>query len=548
MIIVVGHRNPDTDAAVSAVALAYLLRRKGLQAEAFVVGEPQPEAKAVLAKTRLGDLRTIKDVRVRASDIATRDVLYVGSGEPVKRAIDILVARGVGLVPIVDKNAKVLGVFTAEVFAKRFMEQLSSLRLTLAWVPLRNFLEISGSRALVGSPESPLRGRVYVAAMSLNSIRARSGELRGNIVVTGDRPEVMELLLAEIGVSALIVTGGREPPQSVVERARVLGTPLIVSPYDTYTTLRLLDLCQPVDLFMEPPVTVHEGASVSEVRELLSKWGVRRLVVVDEVGRLRGVITRSDLVKDYRKRVALVDHNELSQGVDGLEEANVVAVVDHHRVSGDIKTVNPILFRVEPVGSTATIMWTLFKEHGVEAPKELMEAMLYAILSDTMLLKAPSTTDADKVAAEDIATRLGLDLAEVVNFMRSLMALNEPSNPAETVTQDLKEYEYMGKRFGIAQVHTTDPKRYLNLVREIVEIMVRELHSRGLHFLVLMVTDIVEEKSYLTAVGHKDIVERALGVTLPEGAGFAELKGVTSRKSQVLPKLLERIERESLAL
>ena len=346
----------------------------------------------------------------------------------------------------------------------------------------------------------------------------------------------------DFGVSALIVTGGNEPPRHIAEKARERGITLIVSPHDTYTTLRLLDLSQPVERFSEPGVTIFEGSTLSELRDLMVKKGARSVVVVDELGKLRGIVTRSDLVKDYRKKVALVDHNEFSQSVEGIEEAHIVAVVDHHRVSGDIETHSPILYRIEPLGSTNTIVWKIAREHGIEISKNIAEAMLYAILSDTLLLKSPTMTDIDRHVASEIAKYVGIDLNYAFDFMRLAMAANEPSNPLDIVTRDLKEFEFRGIRFGIAQIFTTNPSRYLAMIPKLRNVM-EEIHrSKSLKLLALMITDIVEERSYMIAVGQIDIVERALNVDLSQG--YAELRGVTSRKSQVLPKILNLLERE----
>ncbi len=540
MIIVVGHRNPDTDAVVSAISFSLVLRRLGYEAQPFVAGDVQPETRIVLEKCGLETPPLIEDVRVRAIDIATKNVLFVYRGQPVKRAIELVVEHSIRSVPIVDEHLRVVGLFSTESFARRFLNEVLSLRLVLDKVPLKNFLEISSSKLVLGSENDVLDGRVYVVAMSIRSVEERSKDLRNSIVVVGDRFDVVEKLL-DLGVSTIVLTGGREPPNSIVEKAREKNVRIVVSPHDTYTTLRLLDLSQPVEKFSEPAITVLETSSINEVRSLMVEKGARTIVVVDELGRLRGIVTRSDMVKDYRKRVAMVDHNEFSQSVEGIEEARIVAVVDHHRVSGDVESHEPMIFRVEPVGSTNTIVWRMGRELGVEFPKNVAEAMLYAILSDTMLLKSPTTTDIDRRVANEIASYVGIDLRQALEFMRIAMAANEPSNPMEIATRDLKIFEYEGIRFGIAQVFTSSPGRYLSMARRILDALESVRKERGLDLLMLMVTDFVEERSFVTAVGRKEIVEQAFGIDLSKG--FAELKGVTSRKSQVLPRILEQLTR-----
>ncbi|NPA96142.1 MAG: putative manganese-dependent inorganic diphosphatase, partial [Crenarchaeota archaeon] len=484
----------------------------------------------------------VEDVRPRARDVMTRDIRFVKVGEPVKFAIDTLVSIGVRSLPVVDEVSRVTGLFSVESFARRFAEELASMRLTLEGVPLRNFVAVSNGRVLVGEESYVLSGRVYVAAMGIDDIDRRGEELRGNIVVVGSREDVVDRVI-DVGVKTVVLTGGFVPSERVLAKARERGVTIVSSPYDTYTTLRLLDLSQPVERFSEPPIRVHEDALLSEVREAMVRGGARAIVVVDEFGRLRGMITRSDLVKDFRKKVALVDHNEFSQSIEGIEEAEIVAVVDHHRLSGDIETHKPVFLRVEPVGSTCTIIWRMFREEGIEVDRGLAEAMLYAILSDTLLFRSSTTTDMDRAAAESLAKVAGVEMKAAIEFMRLAMAANEPSDPREIVTRDLKVFEIGGTRFGIAQVFTTRPENYLAMAVGLREVMDRIRREKGLEFLVLMVTDYIEGRSFITAVGRADPVARAFGEEVTKN--FVELKGVTSRKKDVLPRILEAIESES---
>lgn len=539
-VVVVGHRNPDSDAVISAIAFARIAQSMGWRARSARAGPLQPETRLILEKTGLSVPPLLDDVRLRVRDVMTRDVRFVRVGEPVKHAIDVVVEAGFRSLPIVDDSMRVRGLFSVESFARRFAEELYSARLTLVDVPLQNFLSISGGAVLVGSPGTKLSGRVYVAAMGLEDVVKRGEELRNNILVVGSREDVVEKAI-ELGVRAIVLTGGFVPSERIVEMARQRSVVLVTSPQDTYTTLRYLDLSQPVERFSEPAAQIHEDAMLSELRELMVKSGYRSIVVTDEMGRLRGIVTRSDLVKDCRKRVALVDHNEFSQSVEGIEEAEIVAVVDHHRLSGDIETHRPILVRVEPVGSTCTVLWRMCKELGIELEKSLAEAMLYSLLSDTLLLRSSTTTEIDRVVAEEMARRAEVDLRAAIEFMRLAMAANEPSDPYEIVTRDLKVFEVSGVRFGIAQTFTTRPENHLAMEAKLREVMERVRRERGLEFLVLMVTDYVEGRSYVTAVGRAEPVARSFGSEALEK--FVELRGVTSRKKDVLPRILEALSR-----
>ena len=535
-VAVVGHRNPDTDAVISAISLTHLLRKVGVEATPYCAGPPQPETRVVLEKVGLHTPALIGDLRLRASDIM-RSTPTLREGDPLKRAVDLIVEGGVDAVPILDSLSRVKGVFTTASFASFWIRELASMRLTLEDTPVRNFIEVSGAKLISGAPDSRLSGRVYVAALSEESIGRRGEELRGQILVVGDRRDV-QLTAIRAGVSALIVTGGFEVSGDVVEAAVKAGTIVAVSPHDTYTTLRLLDMSRPVERFADPPHTVSGDATIAEVREALTASGAKVLVVTDELGRFSGIVSRADIVGRRGKPVALVDHNEFSQSVEGVEEAEILAVVDHHRVGGDVETANPVVFRVEPLGSTNTVIWRMMRECSVEPGRELAEAMLYAILSDTMLLKSPTTTPADREAVEALAEAAGVEVDTALAFMRIAMAANEPSDPQDIVGRDLKVYEVRGVRFGIAQVFTTRPENYLTMLPSIKAVMDRLRRVRGLRFLALMITDCIDSNTYLVVSGDSRIVEEALGVEVG-AAGYALLKGVTSRKSQVLPKILK---------
>ncbi len=538
LVTVVGHRSPDTDAVISALAFSHLLNSTGIKASPYRAGPLQPETRVVLEKVGLPSPAVIKDLRLRARDVM-KDAPTLREGDPVKKAVDLIVGGGAEAVPVLDEFSRVKGVFTASSFAKYLMRELASMRLTLEDTPLRNFIEVSGARPVVGDPKTKLSGRVYVAALSEDSIKGRSAELKGQIIVVGDRRDV-QLTAIKSGVSALIVTGGLRIDEEVIEEARRAGVVVAVSPHDTYTTLRLLDMSRPVIRFSDPPEVVSEDSLASEVRNVLSSSGVKAVIVTDELGRFSGIVTRADLVRGRGRAVALVDHNEFSQSVEGVEEAEILAVIDHHRIGGDVETLNPVIFRVEPLGSTSTIVWLMMREAGVEVGGGMAEAMLYAILSDTMLLKSPTTTEVDREAVKELSKISGVGVEEALTFMRIAMAANEPSNPEDIVSRDLKIYEVRGFRFGIAQVFTTRPENYLTMLSSIKSVMESLLKSKSLKFLALMITDCIDSKTYLAVVGDKRVVSEALNPEIAE-KDYVVLEGVTSRKSQVLPEILKHL-------
>ncbi len=529
-VIVVGHRNPDTDSVVSAIAFAYMLDKMGFKAEARVAGSLSPETLAVLEKTGLRPPEPISDVRARARDVMTRDVVYARVGEPVKKAIDSIVERSIRSVPIVDENMRVIGLFSVEGLARKMIEELSKEKLVLKRVPLENFLSISNSKVLCGASEH-LEGEVIVAS-SMESIANKS---LSSAIIVSDNKSVIEKAL-EMGAPAGILC----LPEPRVELGECRGL-VIQSPHDVFTTLRLLELSRPVERYAEEPVMVSGDEPVTSVKEIMTRRAVRTIVVVSEEGVLEGIITRSDLVRDYRRRVALVDHNEFSQSVEGIEEAKIVAVVDHHRIGGDVKTMDPIIFRVEPLGSTCTVLWRMSLEDGIEIPGGIAEAMLYAILSDTMLLKSPTTTSIDRRAVEDLSRKTGVGLEEAIEFIRIAMTAGQPMDPRVIVERDYKEYVIGNYRIGVSQVLTPNSRSYIPIIKRIINYMREYREKRKLNTLVLMITDFIDEKSIIVAVGDKRIIENALGADLSKG--YCEIEKLVSRKKQLIPRIMEFLEK-----
>lgn len=537
-VLVVGHKNPDTDSVISAIVLAELLRFKGVEAVPARAGDLRPETKVILKRVGLKNPLLVVDVRPRVADVMTKGVKFVYRGTPVRRAGELLVTLGIRSVPVVDSDMRVIGLFSVESFSRAFFKDFINVRITLSNVPLKNIADAADCKVIYGDLNKLISGQIYVGAMDIKTIRERFS-FKGNVVIVGDRKDV-QLEAINSGASLLIITGGLTPSEDVIEIARRVGVPILLSPYDTYTTARLVDLSRPVELFVERAEKVSALTPIHEVIELMSRRIVRSVVVVDDDDRLVGIVTRSDLIKDYRRRVALVDHNERVQAVDGIDDADVVAVVDHHRVSGDIKTREPILFRVEPVGSTATILWKVMREWGVSLSMYVLEALLYAVLSDTLILKSPTTTDDDRSCINSLLTTLGLKLDDVIQFMRQAISVSEPREPHEVVNTDVKTYEVRGFRLAIAQVLTANPNNYLLIKDKLINEMERARKVGNLHLYLLAITDYVDESSYILVSGDVGVVEEAFNTKVEGNCIY--LRGVTSRKLQILPPLIKVLE------
>lgn len=537
-VLVIGHKNPDTDSIISAIALSELLSRKGIfKAIPARAGELSRETTYILSSCGLKEPTLVLDVRPKAHDVMSRETIYVVKGTPVKKAGDLLIMKGIRSIPVVDEDLRVIGLFSVESFSRAYLKDFVNVRVRLTNVPLRNIVEVVNCEIINGDLNTLISGHIYVGAMDVKTIQRRYS-FKDNIVIVGDREDV-QLEAINSRASLLIVTGNLRPSDDVIELARRYNVPILVSPYDTYTTAKLVDLSRPVELFIDRAEVISESASVNEVINLMRSKLVRSVVVVDDYGKLVGIITRSDLIKDFRSKVVLVDHNERTQAVDGIEEAQVVAVIDHHRVSGDIKTDEAIIFRVEPVGATATIVYKLMREYDLVLSTELLRALLYAILSDTLLLRSPTTTSEDVNCVNMLLRDLNISLDSALKLVRHALSLNEPQDPREMVRHDLKEYEVNGYRFAIAQVLTVNPEKFMNMKDKLLGLINQLMKDNNLRLYMLVLTDYIDSTSHFIVEGDISVVEEAFNVSVV--SNYFSLRNVTSRKSQILPPILKVI-------
>jgi manganese-dependent inorganic pyrophosphatase len=325
----------------------------------------------------------------------------------------------------------------------------------------------------------------------------------------------------------------------VLDLAAARGAAIISSPHDTYATARLVNLGHSVGGLMDAaPLLVGPDALLAEVAEDLIDSAHREALVVDEEGRLEGILTRSNLARGFRRRVILLDHNELSQSALGVEDATVVEIVDHHRV-GDVQTAAPILFLNLPVGSTATIVAERYRDLGVAPPDGMAGVLLSAVLTDTVLLKSPTTTSTDREVAHRLAAQLEVDPVAFGLEMFRARAELVAFSASDAVSRDLKEYRVGDLAIGVAQVETVDVAEHLERADELGAALADLAERRGFDLAMLLVTDVVREGSQVFAVGKTRIAERALGIDLSAGPVWVD--GLLSRKKQVASRLLETV-------
>lgn len=534
-ILVFGHKNPDNDSICSAIAYAHL---KNLTDPAHVyvparLGPVPPETAWVLDRFGVAVPQQIAHVRTRVTDVMTTDLVTVGPQDTLHAVGLLLAERGVRALPVVERG-EVRGLVTVQALASRYVEDLTVSGFAERPVTVAQVAEALDGRVVAGDGKAQLSGAVLIGAMEPATMVKHIEP--GDTLIVGDRRRSQPMAI-EAGISCLVVTGGHEPAGGVLELAGERGCAIITTPKDTYAAARLMDLSHAVSEVMETDILVVEpDMLLSEAAEDLFGSPQREAPVVDGDGRLVGLLTRTNVARAGRRRVILVDHNEIAQSADGVGEAEVVEIVDHHRV-GDVQTSGPITFLGIPVGATATIVAMRYRDLEVDPPPAMAGLLLAAMLSDTVLLKSPTATDTDREMVEWLAEVLEVDYVEfAMDMFRARSSLTEFS-VERAVMHDLKEYRVGDKHIAVGQIETVDLEDVLRHRTDLVDYMETMVRVYGYDLALLMVTDVVREGSELLAVGKRRLVEKAFGVGFETGSAWFD--GMLSRKKQVAPRLME---------
>ena len=534
-VLVFGHTSPDNDSICSAIAYAHL---KNLTDPSSVyvparLGPVPPETAWVLTHFGVDTPIEISHVRTRVSDVMTTDVLSVGPDDTLATVGVLLSERGVRALPVLQ-DGQVLGLVTVQALAVRYLENVTASGFAGRPVRVGRLVAVLDGRLLAGDPDAELSGGVLIGATEPDTLARMVNA--GDTVIVGDRKRSQPLAVSA-GAACVIVTGGAEPSAEVLKVAGDRGCAVIATGHDAFSAARLLELAHAVSEIMETELLIVEPDTLlSEASEDLFASPQREAPVVDADGRLVGLLTRTNVARATRRRVILVDHNEIAQSADGVEEASVIEIVDHHRI-GDVQTAAPIAFLGMPVGATATIVATRFRELDVDPPRHVAGLLLSAVLTDTLLLKSPTTTDIDREISDWLGQLLDIDPAQFAMDVFRARGTGAAFSAEDVVCRDLKEYRIRDERIAIAQIETVDGAEVLAHRDEIVAFMEDLSRLRGFDTVLLMVTDIVREGSELLVVGRRRQVEKAFGTTFEGGSAWFD--GMLSRKKQVAPRLVE---------
>ncbi len=530
-VYVIGHRNPDTDSIVSAMAYAALRNAVGeREYTAARLGHLSDETKMIISRFGFEPPQLIKDMRTQVQDLDYDTPPILHEAVAVERVWSQLQNDAhITAIPVTDDEGHLSGMLTSGDVAAYDMRTIADP--TLRAVPLFNILSVLEGQ-LLSEPDALVNAITGQVALALPQTADQLPfRTRDTVLICGHQPEMLRRAV-EFGVSCVILCQA-ELPDGI--RAAAKETCIISTPYDSYRTVRRIFQAIPVSRVAskEKLQYFHLTDYIDDVREVVLQSRYRSYPILDGHDRVVGTLSRYHLIRPRRKRVVLVDHNELAQSVSGLAQADILAIIDHHRLA-DIQTRHPIYVRNEPVGSTCTIVAGMYQERGLMPSPKLAGLLAAAIISDTVLFKSPTCTQRDRQMAERMAHIAGISLEELGQEIFSASA-SEDKTVEDLLFADFKEFHIAGHDFGVSQITCVDSQRQLRRKDEFLALMEQTKKEHGYSMMLLVLTDVLLEGSKILCLGGEDTFQQAFNVELKDHEAF--LPKVMSRKKQIIPML-----------
>ena len=531
-VYVFGHRNPDTDSVTAAIALSHLKKELGVNAVPAVLSGINLETKYVLKYFGVKEPIFLNDVKIKVKDLNYTKNYSVTEQDSINDAYHKMNEAGISKIPMVDDHKKLLGIITMKDIAKeQFNENIDLVDSTYD-----NILEAIDGKELLRFNED-IKGKLTVASYRSKTIISSVPLDTNSILMVGDRHSVIEYAIAS-GIKLLIMTGGHQIKEEHLKLAKEKNVNIIVTPYPTLIAARRINLANSVSTinYVKDILCISEYENVSDFMGIANKTRFSYYPVIDEDEKCKGILRMSDVSYDNRKNVILVDHNSYEQSAIGLEETNIVEIVDHHNI-GSIGTNMPINFRNMPVGSTNTILYIMYHENNINIPKEIAGLMLSGILSDTLILNSPTTTDIDRKAVQGLADIAGVDYQVYGLEMLKAGSSLKGKTKEEVLYTDYKNYPVGNYHIGLGQISTTNPDEILEEKEEYVDLLNQVADGEDYYFVALFVTDIIKKGSYvLYSKRAEDILRNVYKCEDLTQGTF--LEGVVSRKKQILPGIM----------
>ena len=540
-IYVIGHKNPDTDSICSAIAYADLRQKvTGQVHEAKRAGHVNDETAYVLDRFGVEAPKLLTDVRLQVRDLDIHEMPGLKPNASIRDTWERMRQEQAKTLPIV-KDDELVGVVSTGDIAKSYMDVYDSEILSKARTQYRNIVKTLDGTMITGNEHGYfMRGKVAIGASSPNLMEEFIE--KDDLVILGDREEA-QACAVNIDASCMVICKDAEVSPKLIQKAKEQSIVIIQTPYDTFTTARLINQSIPVKFYMTSgPLTMFRmNDYVDDIKDIMAKKRFRDFPILDRHGRFKGFISRRRFLGASKKKVILVDHNERSQAVDGIEEAEIIEIIDHHRL-GDIETVSPITFHNQPVGCTATIINQMYEENEIEVPREIAGLLCGAIISDTLLFRSPTCTPLDERTAKKLAKISDIDLEQMAQEMFNAGSNLKGKSAEDICFQDFKQFTVNDTIFGVGQI-TSMSKEELAAIRDMMtEHLPKVLEAHNLNMIYFMLTDILAESTELLCVGTGARGIALSAFDLPDNAKSLILKGVVSRKKQLIPVLVETMQ------
>ena len=532
-----GHRNPDTDSVTAAITLSYLKNRLGFDTVPAVLSSINLETKYALNYFKVKEPIFLNDVKIKVKDLNYTKNYSVTEKESISDAYHKMLEAGISKIPIIDDAKKLLGILTMNDIAKQqFSDNIDLIDSTYD-----NILKAIGGAELLRFDDT-ITGNLTVAAFRSSTILSSVKLDKDSILIVGDRHSIIEYAVNS-GIKLLIITGNHEIKEEHLEIAKANKVNIITTPNTTVITSRKINLGNNVSTlpYKKDVLCIKEYENVSDFAKIAAKTRYSYYPAINEDDECVGILRASDVTYDKKKKVILVDHNSYEQSAVGLDETEILEIVDHHNI-GSIGTNMPINFRNMPVGSTNTIIYILYKENNVGIPERIAGLMLSGILSDTLILTSPTTTELDEEAVIYLSSLAGVDYRDYgLNMLKAGSSLKGKSKE-EILYTDYKTYPVDDDRIGLGQISTTTPEEILDEKEAYIDLLNSVAEANNYFFVALFITDIINNGSYvLYSTRAGEVLKKAYkNVEIEQGAF---LENVVSRKKQILPNIMLELKK-----
>lgn len=541
-IYIIGHKNPDTDSICSAIAYADIKNRTDDKPYvAKRAGDVSAETMYVLNRFHTEAPGYVVNVGPKVRDMDIRQIKGVPGNLSMKKAWALMRQENVNTLPITQNDNELVGLITISDIAKSYMDVYDSSILSTARTQYRNIVETLDGEMIIGNEHGYfMDGKVLVAAANPDLMESYIEE--GDLVILGNRYE-SQLCAIEMAASCIIVCEGAPVSKTIRHLAEDKACVIISTPHDAYTASRLINQSIPVQQFMKKNnlVCFHRDDFIDDVKDIMARLRHRDFPVLDKYGKYTGMVSRRNLLGVKKRRLILVDHNEAAQAVDNIGSAEILEIIDHHRL-GSLQTMAPVYFRNQPVGCTATIMYQIYQEKGLEIPQNIAGLLMAAIISDTLMFRSPTCTAVDRNAAEQLAQIAGVNCEEFAREMFAAGSNLTGKTPEEIFHQDFKVFEQNKISFGVGQISSMSLEELEDIKGKLQPYLEEALGSHGESMLFFMLTDIIHESTELLCYGKgsRELVREAFH---REAEGdIVRLDGVVSRKKQLVPALIDTLQ------